>query len=54
MALFPIMMVEAGGEGVIEFHPPTMSLVVKNTENVHAQIEDLLNTLRKVKIMVND
>ena len=41
-----------GGEGVIEFHYPTQSLIIRNTEDVHAQIEALLNAIREVNLMI--
>ena len=35
-----------GGEGTISVHPTTESLAVRQTEEVHAQIEDLLTQIR--------
>jgi type II secretory pathway component GspD/PulD (secretin) len=36
-----------GGKGTIDFHPPSMSLVVNQTPDVHEQIADLLAALRR-------
>jgi general secretion pathway protein D len=37
-----------GGEGLISLHPSTQSLAIRQTEEVHAQIEDLLIQIRKM------
>ena len=39
---------EKGGNGVIEMHPATQSLAIRQTEDVHAQIADLLEQIRKI------
>jgi len=36
------------GNTVITFHPTTQSLVIRQTEKVHVQIEDLLNQMRNM------
>ena len=36
------------GDAMIEFHPATQSLAIRQTEEVHAQIEDLLTQIRKM------
>jgi general secretion pathway protein D len=38
----------AQGEGVLQMHPSTQSLAIRQTEEVHAQIEDLLTQIRKM------
>jgi len=40
------MHMELGGEGVIQIHLSTVSLAVRQTEEVHTQIEDLLTQIR--------
>lgn len=39
---------EVGGSGVIEFHRPTLDLVVSGTEDIHDHIESLFAKLRKL------
>ena len=38
-----------GGEGVMNFHFPTKSLAIRQTEDAHKQIEDLLHRVRQLK-----
>ena len=40
---------EVGGAGSIESFPPSQSLVVGQTRHVHRQVQELLESLRKVK-----
>ena len=42
------MRMELGGEGEIQVHPSTESLAVRQTEEVHTQIEDLLTQIREL------
>ena len=44
----PNMGGEGLGEGMIEYHYATQSLAIRQTEEVHAQIEDLLTQIRKM------
>ena len=39
---------QMGGEGIIEMHPSTKSLAIRQTEAVHAQIESLLEQIREL------
>ncbi|MBX9791557.1 MAG: hypothetical protein K2Y37_21765 [Pirellulales bacterium] len=39
---------EVGGQGAIDFHRPTLDLVVTGTEDVHEHIESLFTKLRKL------
>ena len=41
-------MANMGGEGVLSVYPATQSLAIRQTEEVHAQIEDLLTQIRKM------
>jgi type II secretory pathway component GspD/PulD (secretin) len=46
----PKSWVEMGGQGVIEFHPLTLSLVVsQTTPDIQEQIQDLLQALRRLQ-----
>jgi hypothetical protein len=40
---------EMGGEGTIDYHPLTMSLVISQTPAVHEQVADLLANLRRLQ-----
>jgi hypothetical protein len=37
------------GEGTMDYHSATQSLAIRQTEGVHAQIEELLGTIRKMQ-----
>ena len=37
------------GVGTIEFFPPTLSLIVSNTKEVHARVEDLIEKIRELR-----
>jgi hypothetical protein len=39
----------AGGEGGVEYFPAAKSLVVRNTEEAHKQVEEVLDMLRLAK-----
>jgi hypothetical protein len=39
---------EKGGEGVMTYHKQTKSIAIRQTEGMHAQIEDLLTQRRKL------
>ncbi len=40
---------EVGGPGTIDYFPLTMSLVVNQTQDIHEQIQDLLQALRRMQ-----
>lgn len=40
---------DVGGPGSIRYEPETMSLLIRQTEAVHDEIEETLTTLRKLK-----
>jgi hypothetical protein len=42
-----------GGEGVIQMHPSTQSLAIRQTEEAHAQIADLLHQIRQLTANVS-
>jgi hypothetical protein len=44
---------ENGGPGTIDYHPMTMSLVVNQTADNHGEIQDLLNSLRRLRKQEN-
>ena len=44
---------EVGGPGNIQVFDPTLDIVISNTEEVHAQIESLLNKLRSLPVQDN-
>ncbi len=48
-SIAPKSWVDMGGQGTIEFHPLTLSLVVAQTPDIQEQIQDLLQALRRLQ-----